>query len=82
MTLNDTLKQMKAASLSRIPADAAAVMANANAQLEASGIVEMTLGRGQAAPGFKLQDWQGELFDSTEILSRGPLVLTFFRGSW
>jgi len=82
MTLNETLQQMKAASIARIPPEAAAIMANTKAQLEASGIIKMALGRGQAAPDFELRDWQDNLFNSTETLARGPLILTFYRGSW
>ena len=82
MTLNQTLQQMKAASLAKIPPEAAAIMANTKAQLEASGIIKMALEPGQTAPDFELRDWQNNLFNSTEILARGPLVLTFYRGSW
>ena len=82
MTLNATLQQMKAASLSRIPPEAAAIMAKTKAELEASGILKMALDRGQTAPEFELRDWQDTLFNSAEILARGPLVLTFYRGSW
>jgi hypothetical protein len=82
MTLNEILRQMKAASLTKTPPEAAAIMANTKAQLEASGIINMALGPGQTAPDFELRDWQDNLFNSTEILARGPLVLTFYRGSW
>jgi hypothetical protein len=82
MTLNETLQQMKAASLSRIPPEAAAVMANTKAELEASGIIKMALGPGQSAPEFELPDWQDNLFNSAKVLAGGPLVLTFYRGSW
>jgi len=82
MTLNQTLQQMKAASLAKIRPEAAAIMASTKAQLEASGIIKMALGPGQKAPDFALRDWQDNLYNSTEILARGPLVLTFYRGSW
>jgi len=82
MTLNETLQQMKAASRSKIRPENAAVMANATAKLEASGIIKMTLGRGQTTPGFELRDWQDNHFNSVDILARGPLILTFYRGSW
>jgi len=82
MTLNATLQQMKAASLAKIPPEAAAIMAKTKAELEASGILEKALDRGQTAPEFKLRDSQNTLVDSVTILARGPLVLTFYRGSW
>ena len=82
MTLTQTLQQMKAASLAKIPPEAAAIMASTKAQLKASGIIKMALGPGQTAPDFELKDWQDNLFNSREILARGPLVVTFYRGSW
>lgn len=82
MTLKATLQKMQAASLARIPAEAAAIMAKTKAELAASGILEMARGRGQTAPDFVLRDWQDNLFESAEILAGGPLVLTFYRGSW
>lgn len=47
MSLNATLRQMKAASLAKIPPEAAAIMANTKAQLEASGIIKVALGPGR-----------------------------------
>lgn len=82
MTLNDTLRQIKEASRSRIPAAAAAVMSRATEQLEKSGIKRMALEAGKPAPEFALQDWQGRSYNSAELLSSGPLVLTFYRGYW
>ena len=82
MTLNATLRQMNAASLAETPPEAAAIMADTKAQLKASGIIKMALGPGQTAPDFELKDWQDNLFNSREILARGPLVVTFYRGSW
>lgn len=33
-------------------------------------------------PEFKLEKKTGEIFSSSELLSTGPLVISFFRGSW
>jgi peroxiredoxin len=33
-------------------------------------------------PGFLLPNAEGHLIDSGELLSHGPLVVTFFRGGW
>ena len=82
MTLNETLQEIKAASLSRIPAEAAAIMAQATEQLEASGITQKALSQGKKAPAFELPDWQGNSYSSTKLLANGPLILHFYRGSW
>jgi len=73
---------MKAVYRSRIPPESAAVMTDTTAKLAATGIINMALGRGQKAPGFELRDWQDNGFKSVDILARGPLILTFYRGSW
>jgi len=82
MTLNETLQQIKAASRSRIPAEAAATMTRATEQLKSSGIIKMALAPGKPAPEFELTDWQGNKFNSADLLAKGPLILHFYRGSW
>jgi hypothetical protein len=82
MTLNKTLQQIKASSRSKMSAETLAIMGRAIEQLKDSGIVERALGPGRPAPGFHLPDWQGRLYASREILAKGPLILTFYRGSW
>ena len=37
---------------------------------------------GDTMPPFLLPNAEGSLVDSADLLARGPLVLTFFRGSW
>ena len=82
MSLNETLQQIKSASRAKVPAESAAIMARATEQLEASGIINMALDAGKTAPDFELPDWQGKIHKSTEHLTKGPLILSFYRGSW
>lgn len=82
MSLNEKLQQMKAKSLERIPPEAAAIMAQATKELEESGILENILLPGQKAPEFALQDFNGLEYTSQDLLSKGSIVLTFYRGSW
>ena len=37
---------------------------------------------GQTAPGFELPDAAGESISLDALLTKGPVVLTFYRGSW
>jgi len=37
---------------------------------------------GDVAPAFELINQDGELVRSVDLLSRGPLMITFFRGHW
>jgi hypothetical protein len=82
MTLKETLQQIKSASRSKLPAETAAIMSRATEQLKDSGVAGRALGEGQPAPDFTLPDWQGKQYDSREILANGPLILSFYRGSW
>lgn len=37
---------------------------------------------GKQAPGFELPDPEGKLVSLADLLAKGPLVVTFYRGSW
>ena len=52
------------------------------AQLVASGMTEASLKAGDRTPEFELPSVDGRLVSSEELLGRGPLVLSFFRGGW
>jgi len=51
-------------------------------QLQEQRIVDRALKVGAHAPQFQLPDHRGETISSTELLSHGPLVVSFFRGRW
>jgi len=40
------------------------------------------IGLGQKAPSFELPDPQGKSISLVDLLVKGPLVVTFYRGSW
>jgi peroxiredoxin len=48
----------------------------------ASGRAERALKAGDSAPPFSLTDHTGALVSSASLLSRGPVVLSFYRGVW
>jgi peroxiredoxin len=58
----------------------------ANAQtisdLIASGIRASALKEGDTAPDFALQDSHGHMVALRTLLDRGPVVISFYRGSW
>ncbi len=57
-------------------------MLRATAELIASGAAQRALKAGDLAPAFRLKDPEGNDISSTELLGRGPLVLSFYRGVW
>ena len=82
MALKDTLRGIREASAKRIPPDRAAIMHRATEELRASGIMDQVIKVGDRLPGFALPNAYGQEVRSGELLAKGPLVLTFFRGAW
>jgi len=50
--------------------------------LRASGIMDRLIEVGDRLPSFALPNAYGQQVLSTDLLAKGPLVLTFFRGAW
>jgi len=82
MALKDTLRGIREASAKRIPPDRAAIMHRATEELRASGIMDQVIKVGDRLPGFTLPNAYGQQVRSSDLLAKGPLVLTFFRGAW
>jgi peroxiredoxin len=65
-----------------VPAETQAIHARVIAELKADGITEHLLAIGSKASAFSLRDHNGKTVSSPELLSKGPLVICFFRGRW
>jgi hypothetical protein len=82
MTLAERLDAIRAASKTRIPAEAQAVMQRNIDDLRASGLLDRIVRVGQHAPRFTLPNATGESVSLDGLLARGPVVLSFYRGRW
>jgi hypothetical protein len=82
MSLADKLAATRAASAARIPPDRAAIMERATEDLRRSGILDRVVKVGSPAPAFELAGHDGRRIASAELLAGGPMVVSFFRGSW
>ena len=82
MNLQETLSRYKAGVLSRLSADDAAIMEKATEDLIRAGLVERAKKIGDQAPDFSLPDATGEMVKLADLLARGPVVVTFYRGTW
>jgi peroxiredoxin len=83
MSLQDKLDAFKADFEERkAPANVVEIMHKATVDLIASGQADRALKTGGRAPKFTLPDTHGRLVSSADLLARGPLVLTFYRGIW
>ncbi len=82
MTLQEKLDAYRAEFESKVAPEKLAVMHRATEDLRRSGILDRVIKVGQPAPEFVLQSLHGEKVSSPELLRRGPLVVTFYRGVW
>ena len=82
MSLEDKLAAMREAAGKRIPPDRLAIMHRATEDLRRSGILDRIVKVGATMPAFTLANYDGRQVSSADVLARGPMVLSFFRGSW
>lgn len=82
MSLEEKLAATRAASASRIPPNRQLIMERATEDLRKSGILDRIVRVGARMPAFELANHDGRRVSSDDLLADGPLVLSFFRGSW
>ena len=87
MALQDRLDAFKADFRSGRPPwnvtkDQFEIMERATAELIASGQAQRAKKAGDVAPEFLLKDTDGNPVSSRELLAKGPLVVSFYRGVW
>jgi peroxiredoxin len=81
-SLQDIFAERKELIAKYVPDDIQAVHARVIAELEKSRFAKNVLQVGSKAPVFKLKDHNGTPRSSSELLTRGRLVICFFRGRW
>lgn len=81
-SLAQQLKEQNEAGRASIPAEALVVLDQATAEVAASGIADSSLGIGAKVPDFSLPDTTGSKVSLSSLLTKGPVVLTFYRGGW
>ena len=82
MSLQERLDRIREGAKARIPAPMYEVMAKATADLAASGQAARAVKVGDRLPSFTLPGASGRRVASDELLARGPLVVSFYRGRW
>jgi len=81
MSLRDQLNDMHAKINSNVPEAAAAFDTDTDRFVE-SGNAPKGLKVGDKLPEFELPDQLGRIIKSTELLEKGALVISFYRGNW
>lgn len=82
MSLSDELHALYEGTFRDIPADIREVMERGDRELAESGRAEQALNVGARAPRFALPSATGQRVALDDLLAQGPVVLTFYRGSW
>ena len=77
MGLQEKLDALKKGFEAQAPQEAVEIMHRATHDLEKSGILDGTVKVADKAPDFSLKNAEGQEFSLHELLSRGPVVLTF-----
>ncbi len=80
--LQDQLDEITANTRHLVQPERMAIGERAVAELFSTRIEDRILPVGAAAPGFALNDSNGKVLHSQDLLSLGPLVVKFFRGRW
>ena len=82
MKLQEKLDAYKKDFLTKVPPDALSIMQQATSDLNKSGLLAKAIKVGDLAPNFELQNTDGDAVALGDLLDKGPLVLSFYRGSW
>ena len=80
--LQDQLDEITANTRQLVQPERLAISDRAIEELMLAGIESRTLRVGDKAPSFELLDFTGKPVRSSDLLSLGPLVISFFRGRW
>ena len=82
MTLQANLKAITENVRQQAPAEVFATIDGASAALAKTGIAERALKPGDRLPEFELPDATGKIVRSADLLAKGPIVISFYRGNW
>lgn len=82
MRLQEKLDEYKRKFLETAPPESVAIMQKATEDLKNSGILDKVLKVGESAPEFSLPDEKGNLVALKDLLVKGPVVISFYRGVW
>ncbi len=82
MSINEKLAKIKEEENKNFSSDAVRIISEFIQQLQNSGIEDRVVKNGQKAPDFRLVNALGFFVSLQELLKRGPLIISFYRGSW
>ena len=81
-SLTARLSDLRVRSTEEIPQDTLKNMREAVDDLSRSGIVDRSMKVGDKAPAFSLPNGSGAFVHLDDLLGKGPVVVSFYRGGW
>ncbi|HTK32196.1 MAG TPA: peroxiredoxin-like family protein [Candidatus Saccharimonadaceae bacterium] len=81
-SLRDRIAELVAGLARQAPPELIATIGAELRKLTESGIASRAMSAGNRAPAFTLPDARGGRTSLGSLLARGPVVTTFYRGSW
>lgn len=82
MSLQEQLNKLKKESIAKRPPETVAVLRAEVEKLVKSGLADKVIKSGEILPEFILPDEKGHIFSSMDLLARGPIAVSFYRGIW
>ncbi|HTW48011.1 MAG TPA: peroxiredoxin-like family protein [Acidobacteriaceae bacterium] len=82
MSLKADLDSFRSDFMAKVPAEIREAMTSADMELAASGIAQRAVKAGDRAPDFRLPDARGGHVRLRDLLAKGPVVVSFYRGGW
>jgi hypothetical protein len=82
MKLQEKLDALRKSFEKQVPPEALEIMHRATDDLRNSGIMDRAVKVGDKAPDFTLRNTGGREVSLSQLLSKGPVVLGFYRGRW
>ena len=82
MSLKAELDAFRSEFMANVAPEVRDAMVRADMELAASGFAQRALKAGDCAPDFRLPDARGGYVRLRDMLTTGPVVLSFYRGGW
>jgi peroxiredoxin len=82
MSMEDELEEQRRRAYAQRSPEERKVRADAVAEVADAKSAVQALGTGEVVPEFRLPSITGAVVESRELLGRGPLVISFYRGGW
>src|SRR5215813_8365931 len=81
-SLQGQLDEFQQQFVATVPPEARAVILETTGELVRLGLAEQALQKGANVPDFALPNGRGETVVLSDLLTRGPVVVAFYRGVW